>query len=136
MLCLPGNYAVLWYRTDNIAFGAGHISDHRVLEVARLCGVTEFTDQHPKGLLMPVAERGINLSGGQRQTIALARALLHDPPILLLDEPCSAMDSITEQLICKRLQQISQGKTLIITTYKSSMLELVDRLVILKKAAW
>ena len=118
---------------DNIAFGSSHASDDRILEVARLCGVTEFTDNHPKGLLMPVAERGSNLSGGQRQTIALARALLNDPPILLMDEPCSAMDSVTESTICDRLKEISRNKTLILTTYKPAMLELVDRLIILDK---
>ena len=118
---------------DNIAFGSSHTSDDRILEVARLCGVTEFTDNHPKGLLMPVAERGTNLSGGQRQTIALARALLNNPPVLLMDEPCSAMDSVTESMICERLKDVFQDKTLILTTYKPSMLELVDRLIILDK---
>ena len=126
---------VLFFGTvrDNIAFGAGHTSDDRILEVARLCGVTEFTDNHPKGLLMPVAERGTNLSGGQRQTIALARALLNNPPVLLMDEPCSAMDSVTEGIICERLKEVCRNKTLILTTYKPSMLELVDRLIILDK---
>ena len=118
---------------DNIAFGSSHASDDRILEVARFYGVTEFTDNHPKGLMMPVAERGTNLSGGQRQTIALARALLNNPPVLLMDEPCSAMDSVTEAMICERLREVSQGKTLILTTYKPSMLELVDRLIILDK---
>ena len=118
---------------DNIAFGSGHVSDDKILEIAKLCGVTEFTDAHPKGLLMPVAERGTNLSGGQRQTIALARALLNDPPILLMDEPCSAMDSITEQTICARIKNIVSDKTLILITYKPSMLDLVDRLIILEK---
>ena len=118
---------------DNIAFGSGHVSDDQILNAARLCGVTDFTDTHPKGLQMPVAERGINLSGGQRQCIALARALLNDPPILLMDEPCSAMDSVTEYQICQRLQQISDNKTLIMTTYKSSMLNIVDRLIVLEQ---
>ncbi|OED40913.1 ABC transporter [Endozoicomonas sp. (ex Bugula neritina AB1)] len=118
---------------DNIALGSGHVSDDQILHTARLCGVTNFTDAHPKGLQMPVAERGINLSGGQRQSIALARALLNDPPILLMDEPFSAMDSVTEYQICERLQKIIQKKTLLMTTYKSSMLNMVDRLIVLEE---
>ena len=116
---------------DNIAFGAGYVSEEQIIHVARLCGVTEFTDKHPQGLYMPVAERGSNLSGGQRQSIALARTLLNNSPTLLMDEPCSAMDSAIEHLICQRLKYITKDKTLILTTYKSSMLALVDRLIVL-----
>ena len=116
---------------DNITLGAGYTDDGTVLEVARFCGVTDFTDSHPLGLQMPVAERGSNLSGGQRQSIALARALLSSPPVMLFDEPCSAMDSISEELFRDRFRQLAGDKTLIMTTYKSSMLELVDRIVVL-----
>lgn len=118
---------------DNITLGSGHIDDEKVMDVARLCGVTQFTDRHPKGLQMPVAERGANFSGGQRQTIALARALINDPAVLLFDEPCSAMDSVSEQLFRERLKGLAQDKTLIMTTYKSSMLELVDRLIVVDR---
>lgn len=116
---------------DNIAMGSGYVEDEEVLAVAELCGVTEFTNRHPNGLQMPVAERGSNLSGGQRQGIALARALLSDPSVLLFDEPCSAMDSLTEYRFRQRLKEIAANKTLILTTYKSSMLELVDRIIVL-----
>ena len=116
---------------ENIAMGSGYVEDEEVLAVAELCGVTEFTNRHPKGLQMPVAERGSNLSGGQRQSITLARALLSDPGVLLFDEPCSAMDSLTEYRFRQRLKDIAANKTLILTTYKSSMLELVDRIIVL-----
>lgn len=115
---------------DNIALGAGYVEDEEVLAVAELCGVTEFTNRHPLGLQMPVAERGSNLSGGQRQSVALARALLSNPSVLLFDEPCSAMDSLTEYQFRQRLKEIAADKTLILTTYKSSMLELVDRIIV------
>ena len=116
---------------DNIALGSGYVGDEAVLTAAELCGVTEFTNRHPLGLQMPVAERGSNLSGGQRQSIALARALLSNPSVLLFDEPCSAMDSLTEYRFRQRLKGIAEDKTLILTTYKSSMLELVDRIIVL-----
>ena len=115
---------------DNIALGAGYVEDEAVLAVAELCGVTEFTNRHPLGLQMPVTERGSNLSGGQRQSVALARALLSNPSVLLFDEPCSAMDSLTEYQFRQRLKDIAADKTLIITTYKSSMLDLVDRIIV------
>ncbi|MCW7553102.1 type I secretion system permease/ATPase [Endozoicomonas gorgoniicola] len=115
---------------DNITLGTGYVDDEAVLEVAGLCGVTEFTNLHPLGLQMPVAERGSNLSGGQRQSVALARALLSNPSVLLFDEPCSAMDSLAEYQFRERLRELAEDKTLIITTYKSSMLDLVDRIIV------
>ena len=118
---------------DNIALGSGYVEEDRILAAARVCGVTEFTDQHPLGLHMPVAEQGNNLSGGQKQSIALARALLHQPNVLLFDEPCSAMDSVTEYQFRQRLKDIASDKTLIMSTYKSSMLSLVDRIIVIDR---
>ena len=111
--------------------GARYVSDSRMLEVAELTGVTELARQHPQGFDRPVGERGQLLSGGQRQAVLLARALLLDPPILLLDEPTSAMDNTSEDILRNRLQSWSQGKTLLLITHRSSMLSLVDRLIVL-----
>lgn len=116
---------------DNIKFGAEHIDDEKVLMAAKISGVSDFTDKHPNGLDMIVAERGENLSGGQRQTIALARAILLDPPIILLDEPSSSMDNTSEVKIRQRLKQFCKDKTVILVTHKSSMLDLVDRLIVM-----
>ena len=80
---------------------------------------------------MPVAERGANFSGGQKQSIVLARALLSDPNVLLFDEPCSAMDSLSEHYFRERLRTLAKNKILIMTTYKSSMLDLVDRVIVM-----
>lgn len=126
--------AALFYGTvrDNIAFGQHHVNDDQVLTAARLAGVTVFTDRHPLGLQMPVAERGANLSGGQQQAIALARALLNQPRLILLDEPCSAMDSLTEEFIRERLMHIGQDKTVILSTHRYSMLEIVDRIIVME----
>ncbi|AYC33617.1 type I secretion system permease/ATPase [Pseudomonas cavernae] len=116
---------------DNLTLGARYVSDARMLEVADLTGVSELARQHPQGFDRPVGERGQLLSGGQRQAVLLARALLLDPPILLLDEPTSAMDNSSEEVLRARLQTWVQGKTLLLITHRSSMLSLVDRLLVL-----
>ncbi|MEZ5932311.1 MAG: type I secretion system permease/ATPase [Alphaproteobacteria bacterium] len=116
---------------DNITLGAGHLGDERVLEAARLAGVDAFAARHPLGYDAEVGERGAHLSGGQRQAVALARALLHDPPILLLDEPTSAMDNSSENRLKRQLEAILPGKTLLLVTHRTSLLSLVDRLIVL-----
>ena len=116
---------------DNITLGANHVEDSQLLEAAEIAGVTEFADKHPNGLDMIVGERGQNLSGGQRQSIALARALLMNPPIMVMDEPSSSMDNTTELRMKERLMTRCSDKTLILVTHKASMLELVDRLIII-----
>ncbi|MBA1201503.1 type I secretion system permease/ATPase [Pseudomonas capeferrum] len=116
---------------DNLTLGARHVSDARMLEVAEMTGVSELARQHPQGFDRPVGERGQLLSGGQRQTVLLARALLLEPPILILDEPTSHMDNSSEDQLRRRLANWVPGKTLLLVTHRSSMLSLVDRLVVL-----
>jgi len=116
---------------DNLTLGARHVSDARMLEVAELTGVSELARQHPQGFDRPLGERGQLLSGGQRQAVLLARALLLEPPILILDEPTSHMDNSSEDQLRQRLLAWVPGKTLLLVTHRSSMLSLVDRLVVL-----
>jgi len=118
---------------DNLISGARYVEDELVLQAAELAGVHEFARLHPNGYELQVGERGQNLSGGQRQNVALARALLLDPPILLLDEPTSAMDNTGEERLKQRLAAISKNKTLLLVTHRASMLTLVDRLVIVDR---
>ena len=109
---------------DNLTLGARFVSDERMLEVAQLTGAHELARQHPLGFDRHVGERGQLLSGGQRQMVLLARALL-------LDEPTSAMDNATEDAVRRQLLGWAHGKTLILITHRMSMLSLVDRLIVL-----
>lgn len=118
---------------DNLISGARYVEDELVLQAAELAGVHEFARLHPQGYEMPVGERGQLLSGGQRQAVALARALLLDPPILLLDEPTSALDNTGEERLKQRLQPYIADKTLVLVTHRTSLLSLVDRLVIIDR---
>lgn len=116
---------------DNITFGAPHVDDQVILRAAELSGLDKFISGHPKGYDLQVGERGYNLSGGQRQSIAITRALLLDPPILLFDEPTNSMDDTTENQLKANLLPCLNNKTFILITHKLSLLSLVNRLIVL-----
>lgn len=116
---------------ENILYKDPHISDEALLKAAHIGGLDLFLNRHPRGFDMPVGEQGSGLSGGQRQSISIARAALLDPPIVILDEPTSHMDNTTETILKQRLQEFTKGKTMVLITHKSSLLDLVDRLVLL-----
>lgn len=124
---------VLFYGSvkDNITFSAPFADDNSILRAAKISGVTDFVARHPKGFDMPVGERGDKLSGGQRQAVAIARAMIMDPPIMVLDEPTNMMDNRTEELFKTQLTEIAKDKTLILVTHKGSLLSLVDRLILM-----
>lgn len=119
---------------DNIILGAPGIEDALILRAAELSGVSDFVGKHPKGFDLEIGEQGRGLSGGQRQSVAIARALLHDPPILVFDEPSSSMDNRTETRLKNNLLQLLPGKTLVLITHRGSLLELVDRIVLIDNA--
>lgn len=119
---------------DNIILGAPGIEDALILRAAELSGVNDFVGKHPKGFDMAIGEQGRGLSGGQRQSVAIARALLHDPPILVFDEPSSSMDNRTETRLKNNLLQLLPGKTLVLITHRGSLLELVDRIILIDNA--
>lgn len=124
---------VLFYGTvrDNIIMGAPYVDDSAMLRAAEIAGVADFVNRHPMGFDMPVGERGDGLSGGQRQTIAIARAQLLDPPILLMDEPSNSIDNRSEELFKSRLEANLENKTLILVTHRASLLTLVNRLIVM-----
>jgi ATP-binding cassette subfamily C protein LapB len=111
--------------------GCDVADDSDVLRAAKISGLTEFTSKHALGYDMQVGERGKLLSGGQRQTVAIARALLLDPQVLIFDEPTSSMDAKTEAILRKRLRPILGNKTLIVITHRVSLLNMVDRVILL-----
>jgi len=117
---------------QNIAVGAPFVSDESVLIAADIAGVAEFAFAHPSGFDMLIGERGESLSGGQRQAVAVARALLGDPPILVLDEPTNGMDHTSEERLKGKLRQVMDGgKTMILVTHRTGLLDLVDRLIVM-----
>jgi ATP-binding cassette subfamily C protein LapB len=115
---------------DNIAFGLPHADDSAIVAAAEVAGLTDFVHRHPKGFDLPVGERGELLSGGQRQAVGIARAVLHNAPILLLDEPTSAMDFSTEAHVTQCLAEFAQGKTVLLVTHRTSLLSFVKRVIV------
>ena len=116
---------------DNIVLGETGADDEAMLRAAAIGGVADFVAASAQGYEMPVGERGSCLSGGQRQAIAIARAELLAPPILLLDEPSSAMDARSEQLFKERLAAQLEGRTLVLVSHRASLLSLVDRVLVM-----
>ncbi|MFT5664336.1 MAG: ATP-binding cassette subfamily C protein LapB [Gammaproteobacteria bacterium] len=115
---------------DNIAYKDLQVNDEKLLQAANISGVDLFVNKLPQGFDTDVGEQGGFLSGGQRQSIALARAVLLNEPILLLDEPTNSFDNTTESIVKKRLYDYTRDKTLVLVTHKAPMLDLVERLIV------
>lgn len=116
---------------DNICASMPHASDEEVLAASRAAGVDDFVSRLPGGYDTPVGERGEGLSGGQRQAIALARALITNPPVLVCDEPTNAMDIQAEDLFTRHIAEQAKNRTLILITHRQHLLKLVDRLLLI-----
>ena len=117
---------------ENIQMGFNEYDDEHLLDICKIAGVDDFVGAHPKGYDLEIKERGVGLSGGQRQTINLARSLLHKPKILLLDEPTSSMDQGTEKQVVESLTKISTDKTMLIVTHRNPILSMVNRVFVLE----
>lgn len=115
---------------DNVTMGVNDVDDSTILTAAETAGMDEFVKQQPLGYDMEIGEFGRGLSGGQRQCVVMARAVLLDPPVLVLDEPTSNMDSRTEMRLKDTLSATVKGKTVIMITHRASLLDMVDRLIV------
>lgn len=118
---------------QNITMGHETVSDRAVIRAAELSGVMDFLRDTQHGLDTQVGERGEALSGGQQQAVAVARALLYDPPILIMDEPTSSLDPASEGRLMRKLEQLVRGRTIILITHKATMLNLVDKLILMDR---
>jgi len=116
---------------DNITLGSQFTDDESILRAAEISGVSNFVNRHPAGFDLQVGERGAALSGGQRQSVAVARSLLLSPPIFIMDEPSNSMDNSTEESFKQRFSQELNTQTLILITHRASLLTLVDRLIVM-----
>jgi len=125
----------LFYGTvrENITMGHETAPERAVLRAAELSGVMEFLRDTQHGLDTPVGERGEALSGGQQQAIAVARALLYDPPVMILDEPTASMDPASENRLLRRMEVLTKNRTVVLITHKGAMLNLVDRLILMDR---
>ncbi len=119
---------------ENIISSERHPSDEDVIRASIVSGTYEFVHTHPKGYEMPIGERGAGLSGGQRQSVGVARALLGDTQIMLMDEPSNSMDQTTEGKLLKQLKTELKDKTMILVTQKLTLLDLADRVMVMHQA--
>ena len=118
---------------DNIVAGGGNdrVDDEALLRAIEIAGLDSLVNSHPRGVDLEVGERGQALSGGQKQAVAIARAVVQDPPILLLDEPTSSMDNASEEAFKANLTNVAPGKTILVVTHRTSLLSLVDRIIVM-----
>lgn len=117
---------------ENIQVGFNEYDDDHILKICKIAAVDDFVGSHPKGYDLEIRERGEGLSGGQRQAINLARSLLHEPKILLLDEPTSSMDQGTEKKVVEALEASSLNRTMLIVTHRNPILTMVDRVFVIE----
>jgi ATP-binding cassette, subfamily C, bacterial LapB len=118
---------------ENLQMGFYEYDDSHLLNIAKISGVDDFAAAHPQGYEMVLGERGEGVSGGQRQSINLARALLHDPNLLVLDEPTSSMDTATEKSVIERLKDWAGARTIVMVTHRNALLELADRVLVMDR---
>jgi ABC-type multidrug transport system fused ATPase/permease subunit len=117
---------------DNIAFGRPDATEDEIVDAAKLANAHEFITRMPKGYDSLVGDRGSTLSGGQRQRIGIARALIRDNPILILDEPTAALDAESEALVVEAMERLMAGRTVITIAHRLSTLRNVDKIIVIK----
>jgi ATP-binding cassette, subfamily B, bacterial MsbA len=118
---------------ENIAYGCNHATPEQIIEAARRANASEFIEKLPQGFDTPIGDRGVMLSGGQRQRLAIARALLRDPDILILDEATSALDTVSEKLVQQSIDELSRNRTVLIIAHRLSTIQKADNIAVFDK---
>ncbi len=126
--------ALLFHGTiwNNIAYGKPDATREEILHAAQIANASEFIEKLPKGYDTMVGERGVTLSGGQRQRIAIARAVIRDTPILILDEASSGLDSASEKLVFEALDRLMEGKTSLVIAHRLSTIRRADTILVVQ----
>ncbi|MCQ8849644.1 type I secretion system permease/ATPase [Alteromonas stellipolaris] len=117
---------------ENILPAHRGVDDERLWEIAKQCGLAKVVNSHGNGFEQQVGEGGKQLSGGQRQSVSLARAMIYNPAIFIMDEPTSAMDSANEAMMKETIREAIKGKTFILNTHRTTLLDLVDRVIVIE----
>jgi ATP-binding cassette subfamily B protein len=117
---------------ENIMYGLDKISDREIWDILNVANASKFVSKLPQGLDTRLGERGARLSTGQRQRIAIARALIRNPKVIVLDEATSALDVLSESLIKEALKRLTKGRTTLIVAHRLSTIRDADRIVVMK----
>ncbi len=117
---------------DNIAYGRPTATEAEIVEAAKLANADEFIAKMPDGYNTMVGERGLTLSGGQRQRIGIARAIIRNAPILILDEPTAALDTASEKLVMEALERLMKGRTVLTIAHRLSTIRDAHKILVLK----
>jgi subfamily B ATP-binding cassette protein MsbA len=117
---------------DNIAFGRPDATDDEIVEAAKMANAHAFITRMPEGYDSLIGDRGMTLSGGQRQRIGIARALIRNNPILILDEPTAALDAESERLVTEALERLMKGRTVITIAHRLSTLRNADKIIVVR----
>jgi ATP-binding cassette subfamily C protein LapB len=116
---------------DNLTLSNPQVSDSAIVRAVEIGNLVDFVNRHPQGFDMMIGERGDSLSGGQRKSVALARGVINEPPLLLMDEPTGSMDHSTEVAVKTQLADLIKGRTWLVVTHRNSLLEMVDRIIVI-----
>ena len=118
---------------NNIAYAQPNVSEDAIRKAAKAANALEFIEQTPKGFNTLIGERGVNLSGGQKQRLAIARALLKNPPILILDEATSALDTESEKMVQKAIETLMKDRTALVIAHRLSTVQNADKIIVIDK---
>jgi subfamily B ATP-binding cassette protein MsbA len=118
---------------NNIAFGMANVSEEEVIEAAKIANAHEFIEKMPEGYQTNIGDRGTKLSGGQRQRLSIARAILQNPPILIMDEATSALDTESERLVQEALANVMSNRTSLVIAHRLSTIKFADEIIVMQK---